>query len=102
MNMYNFDEKDGFEAIETHYFNDGYDVASLMDDGDVYVILADGEFSEDWINNVEDVFVGDSTTFIVASIENADDTLELIVFEMSTAEFEARWSESICSKFRGE
>lgn len=101
--IYDFDENNAFESIETHYFNDGYDVESLMEDGNVSIICADGEFSDDFINNVEDVFVGlkSNRTFIVVKVEDFDaNEVQLLVFEMTTEEFKANWSESIWKKFR--
>lgn len=98
--IYDFDEKDPIFSIEAHYFNDGWDVKGLAfgdetgEEGDTIVICATGEFSDDYVNNVEDVFVGDMTTYVVANVSEDDtNTIFLEVYEMSTEDFKANWSE---------
>ena len=98
--IYDFDEKNGIDAIETHYFNDGYDVEGFVEDGDVIIICATGEFSEDYVNNVEDVFMGNMTTYVVANVPDDDsNTILLEVYEMSTGEFYAKWELPIRKSF---
>lgn len=104
--IYDFDEKDPIFSIEAHYFNDGWDVKGFAfgdetgEKGDTIVIEATGEFSEDLINNVEDVFCGSVATYVVAYVPDDEGTSTLLVFEMSTEDFKANWSERIWAKFR--
>lgn len=94
------DVDDVLDHISIHYFNDGWDIEGLAENGTVYVHYSDVEFTEEDILDVEDVFQTDDFAYVVTSYKRTNDTL-LIVFEMDSDEF-GKWKEQIWAKFRAE
>ena len=99
--IYDFDENNAFESIETHYFNDGWDVADLVDGGNVHIYFPTFDrVSDVSVEDVEDVFIGEEYAFVVEKIECADDSIDLQVFKMTRKTFMEKLSEKVWAKFR--
>lgn len=97
--IYDFDEKNAFESIRTHYSNDGFDFSGT-ETADSYIEEIDGEFNDNCIEIVKDVFVGDNNTFIVVQFDDKWGTHIFYILEMSTSQFKSEWSEKVWAKFR--
>ena len=101
--IYNFNEKDAFESIEIHYFNDGWDVAGMIDGGNVHIYFPTfGRASDVSVENVEDVFIGEEFAFVVEKTECANDSIDLQIFKMTKDIFMEKLSEQVWAKFRAD
>lgn len=99
--IYDFDEKNAFESIKTHYSDNGFDLSGTKT-SDSYIEVIDGEFNDNYIEIVKDVFVGEDNTFIVVQFDDRWGTHIFYIIEMGTSEFKSKWSEQVWAKFRAD
>lgn len=100
--IYDFDEKNAFESIQTYYFNDGYEINGFSDNPSVYMELIEGDMSETALEIVKDAFVGEETTYLVFEFTDKFGQDIMYVLPMSTSEFKTQWSERVWAKFRAD
>lgn len=110
--IYDFDEMNWFDEIDSHYHNQE-EVIDLLNEGGCTVIeevnvtndngeiisAVTGEFRDELVPMVEDVFKGDNISLIVVKTTE-DDTITFTIFKMSSKEFLDNWSEKVWAKFR--
>lgn len=95
--IYDFNEDDYINAISNHYFDDGWDIAGFVEDGETEVYEASRGFKARDVQTVQDVFIGEVFAHIVCELDGA-----LAIFTMTRSHFKTKWSKRVWAKFRDD